>query len=239
METQAKAAEKSVLLSYLPAIYQDPGWVGADSAQAFFLNDYLLAFEKILLGRDDGVQPQTGSDEFLGTGDRGFQGLEEKISNLQLLFDAAHSPEIFLDWLAGWGALSLNAELSESRRRGLLAHIIPLYRIRGTKKYLERMLTLFLGGNASVDDQSYPGVQIGRYSTLAKDTYLSGNAPHYFRVRLSVPLEEESRSEARQRLARDVIEQASPAHTYYDLEIVSPRLQVGVHSRVGVDTFLA
>jgi phage tail-like protein len=229
----------SALLNYLPAIYQNPAWTGGDSAEPPFLNDFLLAFEKILAGRDDGVEPEGGSAEYLGAAPQRFQGLDEKVANLHFLFDAMRTPECFLEWLAGWSALTLRTELSEGSRRALIANIIPLYRIRGTKKYLERLLALFLGGGATVDDQSWPGIQIGRYSTVAADTWLGGNQPHHFRVRLSVPPEEESRTEARRRLAHEAIEQAKPAHTYYDLEIIAPRFQVGVHSRVGLDTFLA
>jgi hypothetical protein len=262
-------ADKSVLLKYLPAIYQDPGW-GDDAAPSHFINDFLLAFEKILLGRNDGVEPEGGSAEYLlkdsrttdtlrapaaeefpnssaprsaacarGSRDSGFQGLEEKIDNLHLLFDARRTPESFLEWLAGWSALTLRMELGVESRRALIANIIPLYRIRGTKKCLEQLLALFMGGGATVDDQSWPGIQVGRYSTLAKDTYVGGTTRHYFRVTLSAPLEDEERARARRLLADEAIELAKPAHTFYDLEILTPRFQVGVYSRVGLDTFLA
>jgi phage tail-like protein len=218
---------KSTLLDHLPAIYRDPGWAGAREPSKF-LNDFLLAFEDVLLGRKHaGAQPRME-----------LQGLEERIDNLHLLFDAWKTPSEFLDWLAGWAALSLNAGLSERQKRELVANIIQLYRIRGTRRYLERLLGIFLGGKSIVDDHAYPGLQIRDCSTVAKDTYLGGSSPHYFRVRIAVSTEEYGAIEQRRRLAREVIERAKPAHTYYDLEIVTPRFQVGVHSRVGLDTFL-
>jgi len=39
-------------------------------------------------------------------------------------------------------------------------------------------------------------------------------------------------------IAREVIELGKPAHTDYELAIVSPILQLGVHSTIGVDTLL-
>jgi phage tail-like protein len=228
---------ESALLNHLPAIYRDSGLAGNDQASPF-LGQFLSAFEKILLGRNDGVEPTGGSAEFLGRESPRFQGLEEKVANMHLLFDAARTPECFLDWLAGWSALTLRMELNERSRRSLIANIIPLYRIRGTKAYLERLLQLFTGGSAAVDDRSWPGIQISRSSTVGTDTYLGGTPPHYFRVKLSCPAEEDFRNEARRRLALEAIEQAKPAHTYYDLEFSVPRFQVGVHSRVGTDTFL-
>ena len=230
----------SMLLDYLPAIYKDPGWAGGPSAGRF-LNDFLLAFEHVLAGRPHSTAEPGSSHPFLSPDSRApvrFQGLEEKVAHLAVLFDAWRTPAEFLDWFAGWAALSLQPELSEQQKRELIAHIIPLYRIRGTKRYLERLLDIVLGGKSMVDDDAYPGIQIGRHSTVAKDMYLGGSSPHYFRVRIAVSAEQRHQISARRRLAREVIDQAKPAHTYYDLEIVTPRLQLKVHSRVGVDTFL-
>jgi phage tail-like protein len=195
----------------------------------------------MLLGLHRSTADPGSSRPFLNSGalaEVRFQGMEEKIANLSALFDARRTPAEFLDWLAGWSALSLNSELSEQQKRELIANIIPLYRIRGTRRYVERLLDIFLGGKSVVDDHAYPGIQIARHSTIATDTYLGGSSPHYFRVRIAVSAEQHHQVEARRRMAREVIDQAKPAHTYYDLEITTPRLQLKVHSRVGVDTFL-
>ena len=233
--------ETSVLLDYLPAIYQDSNPMADGSESPSFLGDYLLAFEKVLLGRNDNVQVETGSLPVLSDGpgtSSQWQGLEEKVANLHLLFSASHTPPEFLDWLAGWAGLIFRWELNEQQRRTLIANMFPLFRIRGTKRCLERLLSLFLGGKPAVDDHAYPGLQIGRYSELGRNTYLGGTSPHFFRVRLIVPLGDEAQVAARRRMAEELIEQAKPAHTYYSLELVSTRLQLGVHSRIGSDMFL-
>src|SRR5215470_6435731 len=127
---------KQLMLEYLPAIYQDT----YPPEQAEFLRQFLRAFEKVLLGLKDGVRPypddqdETSYDEI--------EGLGEKVARLHLFFDPLETPEDFLAWLASWAALSFHPDLSSNRRRRLLSHIIPLYRIRGTKKYLEEILTL-------------------------------------------------------------------------------------------------
>jgi phage tail-like protein len=234
------AHSSSALLDYLPAIFKDPGWAGGPSAGRF-LNDFLLTFEHVLLGRPHSTADPGSSRPFLNSDSRAearFQGLEEKIANLPALFDAWRTPAEFLGWLAEWAALNLPSELSEQQKRELVASIIPLYRIRGTRQYVERLLDIFLGGRSIVDDRAYAGIQIARYSTVGDDTYLGGSSPHYFRVCIAVSAEQHHQIEARGRLARYVIDQAKPAHTYYDLEIVTPRLQLKLHSRVGVDTFL-
>ncbi len=44
--------------------------------------------------------------------------------------------------------------------------------------------------------------------------------------------------EHKQRVARAIIDQEKPAHTYYDLEVEVPTMQIGVYSTVGVNTLL-
>jgi phage tail-like protein len=164
--------------------------------------------------------------------------MEEKIGNLHLLFNPYETPKEFLTWLAGWAALSLLPELGEQRQRELIANIIPLYRIRGTKMYLQRLLELHLGVVPRIEDQELPAMQLGSHSTVGEDMYLGGGHPHFFRVVLAFPDESSPNLGSQQRLALSVIELAKPAHTDYELEGIFPRMQVGVQSRVGFDTVL-
>jgi phage tail-like protein len=227
--------ELSRLMEYLPAIYQGMD----DSDQPPFLSYFLLAFEKVLLGRKEhSVPKRPGKSSPSGeTGSR-FESLEDEVNDLHRLFEPNHTPERFLAWLAGWAALSLEASLSLERRRELVARIIPLYRIRGTKAYLEELLRLHLGAEATVavDDDERPHLQVGRYSTIGRDCYLGGGAPHTFWVSLAFPELDWQRVEPKCRLARRVIDLAKPAHTLYELNVKSHKMQVGVHSTVGVDT---
>lgn len=110
----------SSLMQYLPAIYQDDP----------FLGQFLLAFEKILLGREDGVAlPQPG--------------LEHTIANISGYLDPLRAPEAFLPWLSSWTAFTLRADLDLAKQREFLANIIPLFRWRGTKKHLQELLKIF------------------------------------------------------------------------------------------------
>ncbi len=230
---EAHAGElKSQLLEYLPAIYQEAD----DSGRRPFLNYFLLAFEKISLGREDGIFPEEADSR--REAEATFQGLEEEIASLHLLFDPDETPEDFLTWLGSWAALSLRAGLSLLRRRRLVANIIPLYRIRGTKKYVEDLLRLHLDAASSVSDAQLPQLQVALHSTIGKDTYLGGGPPHFFRVTLVFPKEDPLEVAVQSQIARSVVDLAKPAHTYYELDVMSPRMQVGVHSTVGFDTIL-
>jgi phage tail-like protein len=230
--TVSHQASKQLMLDYLPAIYQETDLPG----QVEFLKQFLRAFEKVMLGLKDELRPYPNDEDQESYDD--IKGLGEEVARLHLFFDPWETSEDFLPWLASWAALSLREELSSQRKRKLLAHIIPLYRIRGTRKYLEEVLTLCVDVLVSVIDAEVPAMQVGTHSTVGDDTYLGGGAPHFFRVRLMAPKLNAEELERQSRMAHGVIELAKPAHTYYELDVVSPRMQVGVHSTVGFDTVL-
>jgi phage tail-like protein len=223
---------KKHLLDYLPVIYQESG----PSDSPSFMEQFLIPFERLLLDFEwKAVDPGTHNAGV----DIQDHPLEKKVSDLHILFDPDQTPEEFLPWLASWAALSFQPELSVKRRRRLLARIVPMYRIRGTRRYLEEILSLCLDAHASVDEAPLPALQIGTHSTVGADTCLGGGPPHFFTVNISAPKMSTAQIEAQCRLAKSLIELAKPAHTWYELEIASAELQLGVHSVIGVDTILA
>jgi len=226
MSTGLKQSGKR-LLDSLPAIYRGP--------EPDFFARFLLAFDRLLFDADWRANDEKARDEGY---DFDEEPLERHIANLHLFFNPHETPEEFLPWLAQWAALSFLSELSVKRRRKLLAAILPLYRIRGTRKYLEEILTLCLDAVPSVSDAPLPSMRIGDNSTIGSDTYLGGGAPHFFHVRLVAPRLDGPELETQCRLANSLIELNKPAHTYYELEIISRRMQVGVCSTVGLDTVL-
>jgi len=224
---------KPHLMEYLPAIYQE-----ADPAHPrTFLGQFLVAFEKVLLGWKEKRGSRRGGVEEAGS-EFDVEGMGEKVARLHEIFDPSKTPEQFLPWLAGWTALSLRPDMNSERKRKLLAHIIPLYQIRGTRKYLEELLTLCVDAIVQVSDTELPALQVGRHSTVGSDTYLGGGAPYFFKVTLIAPKLDARAVEAQCHLARAVIELSKPAHTDYELVVVSHSFQMGVHSTVGVDTIL-
>lgn len=227
---------KRHLIDYLPAIYQELSGPG----ESTFLASFLRAFEGILLGSSG--HPRIRRNEAADDDAEGQYealGLQEKIAELHRLFDPIHTPEEFLPWLSSWTALTLRSDLSSARKRQLIARMIPLYRIRGTRKYVEELLRLHLDAIPLVIDFEMPALQVGSHSMIGDDTRLRGGPPHFFRVVLVAPLLSERELEAQRQIARSIIEQAKPAHTFYELETASPRLELGVRSRLGMDTVLS
>jgi len=220
-------------MEYLPAIYQE----AHPAHPRTFLGQFLLVFENLLLGWKAETDALRGEPEETDS-ETESEGLGQQIARLHEIFDPRETPEEFLPWLAGWAALSLRPDMSTARKRRLLAYIIPLYRIRGTRRYLEDLLMLSVDAVVHVSDTELPELQVERHSTVGSDTYIGGGAPYFFKVTLIAPRLSPRAIETQVQLARAVIELGKPAHTDYELVVVSPNFQVGVHSTVGVDTAL-
>lgn len=201
----------SSYLSYLPAIFQEDA---GDQGPAF-IGHFLLAFEKVLSGLGDPSQP----------------GLEEVIDRIHTYFNpgpapsgatpdpTTRAPAEFLPWLAGWVALSLREDWEEEEKRRFISRIVPLYRKRGTKEGLVELLRTYTGG-------------------LEVNVYEFESRPHYFQVDMLLGVRDPVLLRRKEQVARAIIDQEKPAHSYYALRTRVPTMQIGVHSTVGVDTLL-
>lgn len=227
------------LSNYLPAIYQEDPFIG----------QFLLAFEKVLLGIDDTISfPQLRDDVKFQPKGWENKGLEEAIASIAILFDPIgnesqpvenrqRTGEEFLNWLASWVALSLRDDWEEEAQRRFIGRIVSLYKQRGTKAGMEEMLKTYTGMGVEVYEFIEP-LQIGITSTVGVDTAIGGGPSHYFRVKMFVDAFEPKVKERKEQIARAIIDQQKPAHTYYDLQVDIPTMQIAVHSTIGVDTLL-
>jgi phage tail-like protein len=216
------AHSSSSLLEYLPALYREDPFTGA----------FLLAFEKMLIGRQDGVEFRDVGVKFPA------KGLEESIAGIATYFDPKQTPEEFLTWLSSWTAFSLRVDLDLTKQRDFIANIIRLYRWRGTKANLQRLLEIFIDGTPIVTEPTGDEFQIGVHSTIGKDTYIGGSPPHFFHVTISLPKATPEVQKRKMATAHALVELEKPAHTHYKLDVIFPGLQIGVHSRVGIDTII-
>jgi phage tail-like protein len=183
----------SSYLGYLPAVFRQDPWVG----------QFLLAFEAMLSGLDgSGGLPVPG----------GLPGLETTIGRLAGYFDPATTDAEFLPWLAGWVSLTLRADWDETTRRGFIAQIVPLYRLRGTPAGLKQMLTLYTGEPVQIYD--------------AFDS-----PPYFFEVKLTLSEADPALLQAKQQIARAIIDQEKPAHTFYSLQVAVPSMRLVSQAR--------
>lgn len=220
----------SSYLRHLPAVFQEV----APSVDASFLGRFLLAFEAVLSGLDEGDVEGRVEVEVEGAA---VVGLDQQLDHIDSYFDPDRVPEEFLPWLASWVGLTLRDDWSPDEQRRFLGRVVSLYRRRGTKAGLEEMLRTYTGMGVEIAEFA-AALRVGEVSTVGVDTVIGGGPPHYFEVRV---LTDERDPEARarvERIARAIIDQERPAHTHYALDVETPTMQVGVFSTVGVDTLL-
>lgn len=210
------------LLDYLPAIYHEHP----------FLNEYLSAFEKILLGRDDGVKI---------FGEK--RSLEETIDNIPALFDPRITPKDFLPWLASWAALTLRADLDEGEQRAFIANIIQRYRRRGTKENLIELLKIFTQITPDIDEDAIPSEEFRKKF----DQFKEGERPlHFFKVTVWLTDPASETVQRKREIAQAIIDLEKPAHTFYEFEMRFRSMQIGEYSdkdegyraTLGVDTLI-
>jgi phage tail-like protein len=124
-----------------------------------------------------------------------WEPLEHRQDHLAMYFDPRTSPEPFLHWLADWLGVVVGPVSDEGRLRMLLGEAVELYRWRGTRYGLTRMIEITTG-----------------------ITPLIGEAPEdpaVLRIRVSVPPESKVDRDAIERL----IVANKPAHAAYLLEV--------------------
>ena len=162
-------------------------------------------------------------------------GLEQYLEEIPALFSPIgtiqdqsqiwHTPDPFLHWLATWLSFTPHALFSPKPLRRIVAGIVPMYGLRGTRDYLVRLLELCFGDEVAeiqINDRPQVGFTVGE-STLGVDTRLAVSRPFCFKVVIELhepPAEPLAADEvgALQHRVRAVIDFAKPAHTIYDLE---------------------
>ncbi len=203
-------------IQFLPGIYQD-----ADEENADFLQRFLLIAQHLT------------------------SGIEENLEFIHELFSARITQEKWLPWLASWLAMPLLEGWDEEKRREIIQRTPELYRLRGTAAGLKLALRLFADVKAEIHEGvwPYPGMVIGKSSTIGKDTTLS--PPVFLSQCFTVELPDKKNEISRENLrtVQALVETEKPAHAHYALVFQEteptydavPFLHVGKTGRIGVD----
>lgn len=125
-----------------------------------------------------------------------WEPLEQRQDHIEMYFDPRTCPATFLPWLASWLDLSFNQHWPETRRRRLLAEAIDLYRWRGTRYGLVRMIEVCTGVTPEVTDNPAQ--------------------PFVFDVKITLPKD----GEIDKNLIDELIQAHKPAHAGYRLEVL-------------------
>lgn len=190
-------------LQYLPAVFQGE----IKDANVPFTVRYLKIFEKIISSVDDGeldgrkgivelldiiadlFHPrfsflfETEEKRFLPPLTSGTRALLARYFGYDV--DVDEFLDEFLKWLAGWTALVLKDDWDLSKKREIIARIIPLYRMRGTKRGLEEYLKIYVGKQITIIDNVEP-FKVGVSSRVGGKARIGGLRPYFFIVEVDV-----------------------------------------------------
>lgn len=202
----------SSYLQYLPAILREDD----------FLGRFLLAFEAVL-SKGDASRIPDGLEHL-----RALRGLEELVESVHRHFDpdAGKAPPDFLPWLSQWVATSLRDDWSVETRRKFLGEIVALYRERGTRAGIEKVLKLS-DEVATVIDFHEEGDEAEARRKKAEGAFGKGPMPpHFFGVILQVKARDPTQLARRARRVRAIVDREKPAHTVYALRLEYPAMSI-------------
>ena len=133
-------------------------------------------------------------------------------------------------------ALNLRDDWTDDHKRKFIAKAVQLYRLRGTKAGVTQFVQTFTGGPPVEILEESTEFQLGVHSRIGVDTIIDGGMPFFFRVKLtsSDPLSFQKQHD----MVTALINLQKPAHTDFSLEVETLQFQIGVNSRIGVDTLL-
>ncbi|WP_017718388.1 phage tail protein I [Kamptonema formosum] len=187
MTENSQSGRLSSYLQYLPAHLQSDAFVGR----------FLLAMERILTGLTPGEPDDIIPEQY---------GLEEYLDRIDTYFNAEKTPADFLPWLASWVAASLREDWDESFKRQFIGNIATLYRLRGTKAGVKRLLELYTREEVKIYEFDLPA--------------------HYFQVDITLSERDPQNLRRQQQIAKTILDLQKPAHTFYRLQVLLSTMQI-------------
>jgi phage tail-like protein len=209
--------------------------------------------------RDDGDADFL--QRFLGTPEGILHDLQLRAAARAILVDPQSTPQEALTWLAGFAGLVLDRRWSDQARRTLVAEAYPLFRRRGTKAMLVRIVEIYLGFSPVIieewqlrglggtilgllpDGPQAPSVggaarrtgTLGRFTVggqaTGQDSYQ--HTAHRFCVLIPFPLTAEQRE-----VVGSLLEQHRPAHTAYQILELDQSMRLAGRLRISLTAFV-
>jgi len=197
---------RETLLRFLPAVYQE------DKRSSDFLERFLSLFGSF------------------------FQEMDERISQLPRLFDVQVADHSFLRWIGMWLGIADEEQWSEVQLRRLILNAPQLYREKGTRRGIERLVELYTGEKPFILE--YFQVKQWRDVEGLREWVdeLFGENPYSFCVMVR---DHVIRTNEQHHRIQRLIEEMKPSLTEAKLVILQPWIYLGFPSFLGVNTFLS
>ncbi|MBD2847887.1 phage tail protein [Paenibacillus sp. IB182496] len=196
---------RASLLTYLPALYQE------DPQSRQFLERFLSLFGTL------------------------FMSVEDRIAELPRIFDSDLAEGDLLRWLGTWVGIEVDEHWTESQIRRFLRDAPELYRYRGTRRGIAKMVEIYTGEPPFIVE-FFEYRQMREMSELREMTdSLYGSHSCSFTV--LVKPEHVPTDKHRQMLQR-MLDQHKPAFTEARLILLEPWMYLDMHTYMGVNTQL-
>lgn len=156
--------------------------------------------------------------QFLWIFDHIYADLQRKIDRIHSSFDPLEAPPDFLQWLAGWVALTIDQDWPEAKKRKLIQQAIDIYGLRGTVRGLKLFLSIFTGVEPRLLENQWPyeGFRIGKVR-MGLDSIVLPPVELSHSFIIEVPAEFTDASDETLLKIHDIIRMEMPAHCAYYL----------------------
>lgn len=196
---------RSSWLSHLPEVYS------ADRESAAFLDAYLGIFQSF------------------------YEDMTDEINRVPGKLCPARTDLDMLEWLADWFAVDNRRFWEEAQLRYLIANAARLYRIRGTRSYLEEMVRLHTGRDAYIVEyhQIAGKRDLEKHSEELKRLY--SKDPYEFTVLID---DEDIVSANRRSILERIVDMAKPAGMECRIVALKPYIFLDQYSYIGINSVL-
>lgn len=165
-----------------------------------------------------------------------YADLNNDIDNLPRLFAPDRVDEEFLNWLVQWFSIKDTYIWGEEKLRILLKNIIELYKIKGTKQSIKKIVELYLGVTPLV---------IERFEVTDNESYKNAKehidnlfGDNGFTFSVIINTDKNISSEAYAELMR-IINRFKPIDTICNLVILNDEIYLDYHCYLGINSYVA
>lgn len=165
-----------------------------------------------------------------------FDEMEETIDHMSRFFDVDSSSGDLLKWLATWLGIAVDERWSEDQIRRLMKKSPELFKKRGTRQGLAEMIEVFTGEKPFIVEYFQYKYLLEKAQVKEYMEQLYGLDPYRFCVLIKPDV---VKSEEERKILQKIIDEEKPAYSEAQLVVLEPRIYLGTHSYLGINTFLS
>lgn len=165
-----------------------------------------------------------------------YTDLEDEIDKMPNLFDPIHVNEEFLSWITEWFSIKDRYIWGEEKLRLLLCNAIDLYKIKGTKESIKRIVEIYIGETPIIIEQ-FEVIENEYYKKSKKHIEnLFGNNSYTFSV--IIKTDKQITSDMYLELLK-IINRFKPIDTICNLVVLNNEIYLDYHCYLGLNSYIS